>query len=66
MSRGSGNTVLLNAIPAKARTLGRLVASYAATGLAAANQPFGLTFHRTWAVPAPYWCDDSILQSILI
>lgn len=63
---GSGKTLLLNAIAAKARTLGKLVAPSAATGLAALNQPFGLTFHRTWAVPVPDIRDDRILQSNLI
>lgn len=37
----------------------------ASTGFAAANQTFGLTFHRTWAIPVPDPRDDTVLQSKL-
>lgn len=62
---GSGKTMLLNAICAKARLMGHLTAPSAATGLAAFNQPFGLTFHRTWEIPVADPRDDRILDSNL-
>ncbi|CAN0280642.1 unnamed protein product, partial [Scytosiphon promiscuus] len=62
---GTGKTILLNAICAQARLDGILTAPSAATGLAALNQEFGLTFHRTWDVPVPDPRDDKVLQSNL-
>lgn len=50
---GCGKTLLLNAIGAQARLDGHLTAPTASTGLAALNQTFGLTFHRTFDVPVP-------------
>ncbi|CAN0458913.1 unnamed protein product, partial [Scytosiphon promiscuus] len=62
---GTGKTILLNAICAQARLDNLLTAPSAATGLAALNQDFGLTFHRTWDVPVPDPRDDKVLQSNL-
>ncbi|CAN0394309.1 unnamed protein product, partial [Ectocarpus fasciculatus] len=62
---GCGKTLLLNAIGAQARLNGHLTAPTASTGLAALNQTFGLTFHRTFDVPVPDPRDDSVLQSNL-
>ncbi len=62
---GCGKTLLLNAIGAQARLNGHLTAPTASTGLAALNQTFGLTFHRTFDVPVPDPRDDAVLQSNL-
>ncbi|CAN0101211.1 unnamed protein product, partial [Ectocarpus sp. 4 AP-2014] len=58
---GSGKTLLLEAICAQARLNGHLTS----TGLAALNQTFGLTFHRTFDVPVPDPRDDNVLTSNL-
>ncbi|CAN0391254.1 unnamed protein product, partial [Pylaiella littoralis] len=62
---GCGKTLVLNAIGAQARLNGHLTAPTASTGLAALNQTFGLTFHRTFDVPVSDPRDDSVLQSNL-
>lgn len=62
---GCGKTLLINAICAQARLDGHLTAPTAATGLAALNQQFGMTFHRTWGIPVLDPRDDQVLQSNL-
>ena len=62
---GTGKTVLMNAISAQVRLNKHLTAPAASTGLASLNQPFGLTFHRTWSIPVPDPRDDCVVHSKL-
>ena len=62
---GTGKTVLMNAISAQVRLNNHLTAPAASTGLASLNQPFGLTFHRTWSIPVPDPRDDCVVNSKL-